>query len=207
VSLVASAIPMLAVVMVALGSTGLSVALPTLALCLVVVGKVIPALRRLKSAETMHFNSTPVYLTSIPVLLLLGQLLLARPLTDYSRNRAIARAEPLIRDIEQHRAIFDRYPASLLALHQDYSASVVGIPEYHYAASGEAYNLFFEQPRFVFDDIGSRELVVFNKLDQHVILSHAAWILVWPPERLAANQGWFAVRDTSQPHWKSFSFD
>lgn len=119
----------------------------------------------------------------------------------------MANADELIRAIERHRATFGRYPTTLLALHKDYSPAVIGVERYHYAPHGDAYTLFFEQPRFVFDDIGARELVGYNQLDQHVIPSHASWILIWSPAQLATSQGWFAAADLPQPHWRAFLFD
>lgn len=89
----------------------------------------------------------------------------------------------------------------------DYSPSVVGIERYHYAPRGEAYNLAFEQPRFLFDDFGVREFVMYNPRDEQIMPSHASWILIWSPEDLARQQGWFAVHDAAQPHWKQFWFD
>jgi hypothetical protein len=125
----------------------------------------------------------------------------------FSRNCAIAQSAELIREIEAHRASQGRYPSSLLAINQDFHTSVVGIEQYHYAANGDAYNLVFEQPRFLFHDIGAREFVVYNPLDEHVLASHVYWILIWSPEELAENQGWFAVHDAGSPHWKYFLFD
>lgn len=55
-------------------------------------------------------------------------------------------------------------------------------------ADGEAYNLFFEQPRFLFD-FGIREIVMYNKLDEQIAFRHAAWILAGAPEELKTRQG------------------
>jgi hypothetical protein len=119
----------------------------------------------------------------------------------------IANSAELINDIEEYRAANGRYPSSLLAVWKDYHPSVVGIEQFHYAPNRDAYNLFFEQPTFLFDNLGTREFVVYNKLDEHVIPSHAHWILVWTPEELEARQGWYTVHDAPSPHWKYFWFD
>jgi hypothetical protein len=66
--------------------------------------------------------------------------------------------------------------------------------------------LFFEQPVFLFN-FGIREFVVYNKLDEHIMMSHAAWILEGAAEELEARQGWHAVHDASSQHWKYFWFD
>ena len=93
-----------------------------------------------------------------------------------------------------------------MALHKDYKPSVVGIEQFHYAPNGQAYNLFFEQPTFA-TDFGVREIVMYNRLDEHVMVSHAAWILAGAPEQLEARQGWHSSHDASSPHWKLFWFD
>jgi len=31
---------------------------------------------------------------------------------------------------------------------------------------------------------------MYNRLDEHVMVSHAAWILAGAPEQLEARQGW-----------------
>jgi len=56
-------------------------------------------------------------------------------------------------------------------------------------------------------DFGVREIVMYNRLDEHVMVSHAAWILAGAPEQLEARQGWHSSHDASSPHWKLFWFD
>ena len=87
------------------------------------------------------------------------------------------------------------------------STSVIGIPQFHYSPTDRAYDLFFERPVFLVVSAGTREIVMFNKLDDHFMLSHASWNLTRPPESLRNGQGWYAVHDASRPHWKYFSFD
>ncbi|MCA1605088.1 MAG: hypothetical protein LC775_06370, partial [Acidobacteria bacterium] len=108
--------------------------------------------------------------------------------------------------IEQYRAARGSYPSSLLALHKDYHPYLTGIEQFHYAPNGDAYNLYFEQPKFLFD-LGLREIVMYNKLDEHLIVSHAAWILTGPPEEVQIRRGWHAVHAASSPHWKYLRFD
>ena len=161
----------------------------------------------LRKAEPSAVNPTPFYLIVIPISSLLLQLTLAVPATDFSRNRAIRMSAELIEEIEKHNALHGRYPSSLLAVWKDYDPSVVGVEKFHYAPNGNAYNLFFEQPRFLLDNLGTREFVMYNKLDEHVMTSHAAWILGSTAEQLEARQGWYAVHEASSPHWKYFWFD
>jgi hypothetical protein len=206
-SIITASIPAVAVFFVALMAGGYALAFLTLALYMYLTWKLIPRLRALKNSERADFNPAPLYLVVIPSAVLLVQLTFAAPATELSRNRAIANSAELIRDIEAYRAANDRYPNTLLAVWKDYDPRVVGIEKYHYVPQGDAYNLFFEQPKLLLDNIGTREFVVYNKLDQHVIPSHATWNLVWTLEKLKARQGWYAVHDAAGPHWKYFWFD
>jgi hypothetical protein len=112
-----------------------------------------------------------------------------------------------IHDIEQYRTVNGRYPNSLLAVWKDYYPSVVGIEKFHYVPDGDTYNLYFEQPRFLLDNIGTREFVVYNKRDKQFMISHTSWILIFSPEQMKANQGWYDVHNAPSPHWKYFWFD
>jgi hypothetical protein len=187
-------------------STGLSFGLITLALWIYLVVRLIPKLKRLQQAENRSFNPAPLYLF-IPVAALVLQLLFAAPAMEFSRNNAITSSAEMINDIEEHYRTYGSYPLSLLALNKDYHPSVVGIEQYYYAPNGDAYNLYFNQPRFLFPELGAREVVMYNKLDQHVMPSHAYWVLISTPEELAQGQGWYAVNDAPTPHWKYFWFD
>jgi hypothetical protein len=206
-SLIAASLVALVVSLVIFLGSGISFGVVTLALWFYALSRLIPRLKLLKKAEAENINPAPLYLIFIPIALLLFQVLLAGPVTEFSRNYAITKSAELINEIERHHAVHGRYPSSLLAVNKDYSPSVVGIEKFHYAPNGEAYNLFFEQPTFLFDNLGTREFVMYNKLDEHIMPSHAAWLLEWSLEELAARQGWYAVHDASSPHWKYFWFD
>lgn len=71
----------------------------------------------------------------------------------------------------------------------------------------DSYNVIFRKPRFFFDNFGTREFFVYNKQDEHIMLSHTSWILIFTPEEMHRTQGWYAVHDASSPHWKYFWFD
>jgi hypothetical protein len=206
-ALAAASVVAVALSLVAMATVGLSLCVLGLALWLYIVSRLVPGLRREKAAETECFQAAPLHLVGLPAAVLAAQLAFAGPVTDFSRNRAITQAAELIRDLEGHRAREGRYPAALAAVWKDYQPSVAGIEKYHYAPNGEAYDLFFEQPRFLLDNLGTREFVVYNPLDEQVMISHASWILLLPVEELRRNQGWYAVHDTGPPHWKSFRFD
>ena len=205
-SVVMASIVAVAVVFGALLSSGPSFGILTLAVFCYIGSRLIPKLNLLKKAEVENINPAPLYLVFIPGIVLVFLMTLAPHATNLSRNRAIAQSGELIGEIEAYHAAYGRYPSSLLALHEDYKPSVIGIEQFHYAPSGQAYNLFFEQPTFA-TDFGIREIVMYNKLDEHVMVSHAAWILAGAPENLEARQGWHSSHDTSIPHWKLFWFD
>jgi hypothetical protein len=207
VSLIVASLVAIAVVFVAYATVGLAFGLLILVLWLYILSRLIPKLRLLKNSESERFNPAPLYFIFIPLAVLLVQLTLAVPAAEFSRNHAIAMSAELIGDIEAYHAAYGRYPNSLLAVYKDYSPGVVGIEGYHYAPEGDAYNLFFEQPRFLFDNFGTREFVVYNPLDEQRMTSHASWILILRPEQLETTQGWYAVHDASRPHWKYFWFD
>jgi hypothetical protein len=125
---------------------------------------------------------------------------------ESSRNRAILNSAPVISAIENYRARNGKYPASLLAEWPDFKPDVVGIREYRYEPHGEAYNLVFEQFNYRF---GTREFVVYNPRDEHVMTAHASDILELTPEQLVVERtrGHHARHDLPQPHWKIFWFD
>jgi len=197
----------LAVALAGAMSVGFAWGLLTFGAGLYAVVRTIPRLKRLRTTTTAGLHPAPLYLVFLPVAVVILHWTLAGPVTEFSRNRAIAQSAELIAAIERHRAEQGRYPRSLLAVWPDYTPSVVGIERYHYAPQGEAYNLAFEQPRLLFDDFGVREFVMYNPRDEQIMPSHASWVLIWSPEELARQQGWFAVHDAAQPHWKRFWFD
>lgn len=119
----------------------------------------------------------------------------------------MARSAELLEQIERHRAAYGRYPPSLVAVWKDFSPGVVGIDRYRYAPQEPGYDLVFEQPRLLFDNVGTREFVVYNRWDRHRIPSHAAWILEWSEDVLATRQGWYAAHSAPRPHWKYSWFD
>ena len=206
-AVITATLPAAAACFVALMTSGPVLAVFAFALCACAAWTVLPRLKALKNAERAYFSPAPLYLVVLPSALLLLPLTLADRATELSRGRAIANSSELIDDIEKYRALNGHYPNTLLAVWKDYDPAVVGIEKFHYVPQGDAYNLFFEQPKLLLDNIGTREFVVFNRLDQHLITSHAAWILVSAPGELPARQGWYAAHNAQTPHWKYFWFD
>ncbi|MCL4257346.1 MAG: hypothetical protein KJZ53_02315 [Anaerolineales bacterium] len=187
-------------------SIGNAFGILTLAVWVYILVQLIPGLKRLRRAENSEFRPAPVYLVCLPVLILAAQLVLAGPMTQASRDRAIANANVFIEDIEQYHASHGQYPLSLQAQNRDYYPDVIGVERYIYVPQGDTYNLSFEQPRFLLDRFGTREWVVYNPLDEHRVFSHTAWLLA-PPEVAEPSQGWYAVHDSPHPHWRYFWFD
>ncbi len=184
--------------------SSLSLGLGALALSAYVVSRVSPRLRLLTSATPRHSSAVPLYMLIVPVAVALLQPMLAGPATEFSRSRAIRNGAQLIADIEQYRAAHGRYPASLLSVWEDYSPGVIGIKEYHYEPSGDAYNLFFEHFTF---QLGTREFVMYNPRDRQVMTSHKMDLLQLTPEELEPRRGYYAVHEAPHPHWVYFWFD
>ncbi len=206
-SLITSSILVIFVCFFVLFGISTSLGILTLALWLYTVSRWIPKLRQMKTAEPENIHPAPLYLIIIPLAVLLVQKVLAAPLTELSRHHAIANSKEFISHIQKYRAEYGRYPVSLAAMWKDYYPNVVGIEKFHYAPYGGSYNLFFEQPRLLFDNIGTREWVVYNPNNEHRMFSHTAWFLLRSPEELERSQGWYAVHEAKIHHWKYFWFD
>lgn len=205
-SLIVSSLIVALLYLVALALIGFSLCLLLLALWIYTVVSLIPGLRLMKKEEHASFDFMPLYLICVPIAVLSTQLILAAPLTEFSRNHAITQSGEIIQDIEAYHAQYGHYPAFLIGNWKDYYPNVVGIEKYHYTLKGNAYNLIFEQPRFLLNQIGTREFVVYNKMDEHFVISHTAWLLLSPGE-VGRAQGWYTSHDTSIPHWKYLWFD
>jgi hypothetical protein len=192
---------------VALATAGPSLAALMLALWLYTSSRVRSKLWPIKQAESEGFNPAPLYLLMIPLLLMAFEITAAAPAAAFSRDRAIRASTEMIADIEAYHGEQGHYPSALMAVWKDYYPSVRGIEKYHYWSEGDAYNLYFEQPLFILDNFGTREFVVYNPLDEHIMRSHTSWTLILTPEELEDAQGWYAVNDATIPHWKYFWFD
>jgi hypothetical protein len=148
-----------------------------------------------------------VYLVAVPVCAMATLMAMATPVTDSSRAHAIAQSQPMIADLADYYVRNQRYPVSLQAMYHDYPVGVVGVARYYYVPSATAYNLMYEQPRFLLDDIGTREWVVYNPRDEHRVYSHDSWVLLLSATQLSQSQGWYANEPTAYAHWRVFLFD
>lgn len=187
-------------------SAGNAFGVLTLAALVYALVRLMPRLKHLKSTEDPRLHPAPLYLVCLPTLALVSQLALAAPVTRWSRDRAITNASEFIVDIEQYHASHGRYPVSLQAQYGDYDPHLVGVERYVYVPRGDSYNLSFEQPRFLLDDIGTREWVVYNPRDEHRVYSHTSWLLL-PSDAVEPIQGWYASGETDKAHWMYFLFD
>jgi hypothetical protein len=186
-------------------SVGKSFGILTLFLWIIVAALLIPQIKKLKEMTGNKFDFLPFYLIFLPIITLLLQLTLAKPLTQLSRNRAIENANRFIRHIEEYKTLRGAYPMTLQAQNKDYFPDVVGVEKYLYAPHRKGYNLSFEQPRFLLDRFGTREWLVYNPLDENSVYSHTSWLL--PTMQEEASQGWYASGNTEHEHWKYFLFD
>ena len=130
-------------------------------------------------------SAIPFYLVVVPVVVALLQWAFVERAIASSRNRAILNSVTLITAIEGYRARNGKYPTSLLAEWPDFKPDVIGIPQYRYEPHGESYNLVFEQFNYRF---GTREFVVYNPRDEHVMTAHASDILELTPEQLVVER-------------------
>jgi hypothetical protein len=129
VSLVVGTFVALVLALFATLSVGNSFGVLTLAVWVCVVFQLITTLKYLKDAEVDGFHPAPLYLICLPVLTLISQLLLAAPITVWSKERAITNASEFIRDIENYHYQHSRYPVSLQAQNKDYypAVEVIGL--------------------------------------------------------------------------------
>jgi len=201
-ALIASSVVALIVPLGFFASGGWSLAAGALILWVHFVRKTTRRLSALKTAAKPP--AAAVYMTVVPIAVLILQLLLVGRAVDFARSRAIANSQRLIADIENYRAMHGRYPVSLLGLWPDYKPSVLWIERYHYEPSGEAYNLVFKQSG---TPLGTMEMVVYNPRDEQVAYSHPRDLLEFSGQALEVRRGFYAVRETQYPHWKYFLFD
>lgn len=188
----------------AFGNISRSLGVALVALWAWLGARAVPAVKGLRGSTAPPIHPAPAYLILVPALVLAGRVALIERAVAWSRARAIANSAPLIHDLEAYRERNGQYPVSLAALWHDYAPGVIGVARYEYEPSGASFNLFFEQ---FAAELATREIVVYNPLDQQVFTSHDSWILVLPPAELDKHRGYFAVHPAPIPRWKYFWFD
>ncbi|HSA54868.1 MAG TPA: hypothetical protein VLE53_04150 [Gemmatimonadaceae bacterium] len=202
--LVVAAFVGLIVALTAVVFSGFSLAIVAVALWASFVWK--GARRRARASPTAPRLTRPtaVALMLVPIAVTTLQFSLAGPVSEWSRGRAIRNSARLIADIETYREAHGRYPPSLLALWPDYHPGLIGVAQYRYEPSGDAYNLVFEHPSL---RLGTREIVVYNPRDEQVATSHAVDLLEYAGQALEVRRGYLTVHPANAPHWKYFLFD
>jgi hypothetical protein len=185
------------------GSMALGISLPIFFVYITVTA-IIPGIRKMKSVPAQKLSFIPLYLVIIPIVVVGLRCALIAPAVNYSTNQAIEHSFELIQDLEEYYSENGQYPVSFQGLWKDYYPNVRGIEKYVYEPNGEAYNLFFEQFP---SDLFAREIVMYNKLDEHIIRSHPSFIFRLTPEEFARYRGYFAELQLPQQHWKYYLFD
>jgi hypothetical protein len=146
----------------------------------------------------------PAIVVVAPIVVLTAQTVLVDVVATRARERVIAKAAPLIDEIEMYRARRGTYPESLFSIWGDYKPSIVGVERYHYERSGDGYNVSFREPSL---DFGVRRFVVYNPLDRQRVTVHESDRLLLDEGGLDAdNAGYTVVRPLPQRHWKLFLF-
>jgi hypothetical protein len=136
---------------------------------------------------------------------LVGFIAIALPrAADWSRDRAIQHSATLIAEIESFHERRGHYPLSLQSLNRDIPTGVVGIERFHYEPNGEAYNLFFVRPAVSLD---AKEVIMFNRRDEHRFTSHELDILQFDGEQLDRRRGDRRRTSLGKAHWISIIFD
>lgn len=108
---------------------------------------------------------------------------------------------PMIEDIEKYKERVGHYPVSLQSEWGDYKPRIRGVERYYYELNGEAYNVYFEQFSYKF---GTREFVMYNKLDQQEFTTHDMDLLQLEPSAIYRG---YHFSEKLDPHWKRFEFD
>lgn len=166
--------------------------------------EVAPRIKRVGETNSKKAGAPAVYLILIPVAVLTLRFALVPPLAENCKNTAIEHAQALIGDLEAYYEESGQYPVSLEGLWSDYKTGAMGIEKYHYERSGKAYNVFFE---ILPPDMTAREIVMYNKRDEHIIRSHPSFLFSMTQAEFAGYRGYFAENAMPQEHWKSYLFD
>lgn len=156
----------------------------------------------LRAKNSAHLNGTPFFLIFIPLVIFLVRISFLEKVKDKSTEFVIEQSELLIEDIEAYKIKNGHYPVSLLSTIEDYKTNVSGIERFHYERNGNAYNLYFEQ---FSDVVGTQEIVMYNKLNEHEMTVHNQDLLRITPGRIF--RGYHKSAELRQEHWKIFYFD
>jgi hypothetical protein len=149
-----------------------------------ILNRQIKAIKALKSKT--GFNAAPLYFLSIPLMALLVTTFFIVPISNHSRSSVIKQAEKVISALEQYHNETGNYPPAINYLYDVPTPEVVGVKEFIYELNGNAYNLAFVQHQHLG---ATREVVIYNKNDNHQVKGH------------------FASFNADKPHWKYYWLD
>jgi hypothetical protein len=109
---------------------GVALGFTAAALAMYAVYKIKRRIAVFRTTTSGSVSGLPLYLLIGPLAVFLLQRAIIPRAVEFSRDRAIRHAAPLIADIERHRAERGHYPQSLLSVWKDYSPSVIGIEKF-----------------------------------------------------------------------------
>jgi hypothetical protein len=189
-------------------NTGLLVGFAGVAMCVFALIRVMKAIKKLKINESTQFNPLPLYLVTIPLVAFCARALLMEPMSSYSRNIAIEKADRLINAIEAYKNIKGIYPKSLLELDAVSSekmeaSSVMGISDFRYNQVGDRYSVSFSQ----WLELGSlEEIVLYDKdnLRSNLTDEFAKYDYAFDLCRI---KGAFISYDTQYTNWRYYLVD
>ena len=170
-------------------TVGLSVGVIGLFILVLILYRLIPDIKKLRTKSIRSFNAAPLYLLSVPLIAFALRSLFIGPVSDQARNYAIKQGEKLIYAIESYYDHRGEYPESIDNLFYHYDIpkpSVMGIDNFQYERNGDAYNLSFVQWQHF---LATEEIVMYNKNDEHTVKGH------------------FASYNARKPHWKYYWLD
>lgn len=144
----------------------------------------------------------PYYLIIIPLTVVFIRLTYFEKAKNKTTDFAIQQSAPLIHDIEAYKSANGHYPVSIQSTIEDYHTSVSGIQRFHYEPTKNAYNLYFVQ---ISNRLGTEEIVMYNKAEEHEMTVHNQDLLRIPTENIL--RGYHKVVELPQQHWKIFYFD
>lgn len=159
-------------------------------------------IRKKINLQPIPNNIVPYYLIFIPLIVVIIRLTYFEKTKNYTTNFVIKQSEQLIQDIEAYKKNNGYYPVSIQSTIEDYHTSVSGIQRFHYEPTKNAYNLYFVQ---VSNMLGTEEIVMYNKMDEHEMTVHNQDLLRIAPENIL--RGYHKVENLPQQHWKIFYFD
>lgn len=151
--------------------------------------KTARGIAKLRRQTVLKFNPAPLYLLSIPLVVLAAKLWLQDPLAAASRLQAIRQCEPLIAAIERYWQEKGYYPESLADLRPAYlaelpSTSVMGVNRFAYEKTPDAYHLYFRQVHGA-----TIEIVEYDKTGLH------------------HRKGHYFSGETGAPNWRYYWLD